>query len=58
MPFIPYHPDQVFDLLGSVSCETDLIEITHYVHSHWEYYSPIDVNLFLQSISLINEIFK
>lgn len=58
MPFKPYTEDQVFDLLGSVTCETDAIEIEHYVKSHWQYYSALDVRLFLQSINMINQIFK
>lgn len=58
MPFKPYTEDQIFDLLGNVTCETDVIEIDHYVRSHWQYYSALDVRLFLQSINMINQIFK
>lgn len=31
---IVYTPDQLFNILGSVSCETDLIEIEHYILSN------------------------
>lgn len=55
---IAYTPDQIFDLLGCASCKTDVIEIEHYVHSNWEQYSMFDVWLFLQSINILNEVFR
>jgi len=29
-----YTPDQIFDIIGSVTCQSDLIEIEHYVLSN------------------------
>lgn len=48
---IVYTTDQIFDILGSVSCETDLIEIEHYVLSNELLYTWYDVELFKNSIS-------
>jgi len=55
---IYYTPDEIFDLLGSADCETDVIEIEHYVHSHWEHYSMLDVRLFLKSIEILNAVLR
>lgn len=35
--------DQLFDLLGAVSCETDLIEIEHYILSNRAAYTWFDL---------------
>mgnify|MGYP001557516212 CR=1 FL=1 len=48
---IVYTADQIFNILGSVSCETDLIEIEHYVLSNENRYTWYDVELFKNSIS-------
>lgn len=49
--------DQIFDLLGAVSCHRDLIEIEHYILSHLLYYHKHDIVLFYQAIDLLTEIF-
>jgi len=54
---IHYTPEQIFDLLADVSCETDVIEVEHYVHSNWEVYTEFDVKLFLMSINTLHRLF-
>lgn len=52
-----YTPDQIFEILGSVSCETDLIEIEYYVLSHERFYCPLDLILFTTCFNFLNKIF-
>lgn len=47
---MPYTPDQIFDLLGAVSCERDLIEIEYYILSQRRDYIITDLILFTDCI--------
>ena len=53
-----YTADQIFDLLGAVSCERDLIEIEHYVLTNHVAYAPYDVGLFLAAIDVFHTVIK
>lgn len=55
---IVYTPDQVFDLLGSVSCEADLIELEYYIIDNYTRYSVFDFILFITALNDLNKIFK
>lgn len=55
---IAYTPNQIFDLLGSVSCEMDLIEIEHYIIAHRRSYPFYDLVLFTECIENLYQIFK
>lgn len=50
-----YTTEQIFDLLGSVSCDTDLIHIEHYVISNRKSYTLFDLQLFEKSIDMLYE---
>lgn len=48
---ILYTTDQIFDIIGSVSSETDLVEIEHYILSNQTAYRQFDVDIWLLSIN-------
>lgn len=48
---ILYTTNQIFDILGQISCETDLIEIEHYVLTNSDAYAWYDVLLFNECIT-------
>lgn len=48
---ILYTTDQIFDIIGSVSNETDLIEIEHYILSNQTAYRQFDLDIWLLSIN-------
>lgn len=50
---IHYTSDQIFYLLASVSCETDLIEIEHYTLTNQKAYPYYDLILFKESIDML-----
>lgn len=53
---IVYIPAQLFDLLSQVTCETDLIEIEHYIITNRKAYSWIDNILFTIAINDLHKI--
>lgn len=55
---IAYTPDEIFDLLGEVSCERDVLEIWHYIIANCTSYTIFDFELFEKSINIYREIFK
>lgn len=52
---IVYTPDQLFNILSEVSCETDLIEIEHYILSNEVAYKWYDVDIFKM---IINDLYN
>lgn len=54
---IVYTSNQLFDILGSVDCETDLIEIEHYLYSHGQFYSTLDFLLINECITDLYQTF-
>lgn len=53
-----YTPDQLFNLLSSVSCEADLIELEHYILSNEIAYKWYDVIIFKICINDLYSILK
>lgn len=54
---IAYTTDEIFDLLGEVSCNRDVLEIWHYVLTHKKMYSIADLHLFEGSIQIYLQLF-
>lgn len=53
-----YTPDQIFTLLGNVTCERDVIEIEHYLLSNQLAYDPFDFELFMRSVDIYWSVFR
>ena len=53
---IIYTSEQIFNLLSQVTCETDLIEIEHYILTNRKAYSWIDNVLFTIAINDLHKI--
>lgn len=53
-----YSPDQIFDIIESVSSQTDLIEIEHYILSNETAYKWYDVDIWLLCINDLYSILK
>lgn len=52
-----YTTDQLFDLLATVSCHKDVIEVNHYILTYHEHYSTLDLTLLLRSINILHNVF-
>ena len=50
---MPYTVDEIFELLGSVSCQSDIIEIEHYVITHRQEYPFYAVIMFATIIETL-----
>lgn len=50
-------PDQIFDLLGSVSCYLDLYFIEHYIRSNAHAYDTTTLTIMLLAVDDLNQIF-
>lgn len=55
---ILYSANQIFDIIGSVSSETDLNEIEHYILSNQQAYKGYDVDIWLLCINDLYSILK
>lgn len=48
-----YTHDEIFNMLATVSCETDLIELEHYILTNQKAYPYYDLILFKESIDML-----
>lgn len=55
---ILYTADQIFDILGSISCQSDLIEIEHYIISNRTSYAWFDLIIFFECIENLYSVIK
>lgn len=55
---IVYTADQIFDILGSITCQSDLIEIEHYIISNRAAYAWFDLILFQECIENLYSVIK
>lgn len=55
---ILYTADQIFDILGSISCQSDLIEIEHYIISNPTAYAWFDLIIFFECIETLYSVIK
>lgn len=53
-----YTHDEIFTLLGNVTCERDVIEIQHYLLTNQAQYDPFEFELFMRSVEIYWEVFK
>lgn len=53
-----YSPDQIFDIIGSISCQADLIEVEHYILSNQTAYKPYLVDIWQLCINNLYSILK
>jgi hypothetical protein len=53
-----YTFDELLTLIGSISCEADLIELDYYIASHARDYTLDDLELFGESIETLYKIFE
>lgn len=50
-------PQQLFDLLGSVSCYLDLYHIEHYIRNNHHAYDAITLTILLIAVDDLNQVF-
>lgn len=53
-----YSPDEIFDIIGSISCEADLIELEHYILSNQTDYKPYLIDIWQLCINDLYSILK